>query len=159
MIVQGEFRVAASRERTWAYLSDVLSLAALLPGCDLIEPEGEGRYHVVARAKVGPIASRFEGQLSVVEAVAGEALRLRVEGQDRLTGSRARALMGFRLVPASESETEVRHSADVIVSGRLGMIGQGIMHRTVTTMLEEFVRRLNARITAGPGAGTGAGKA
>ena len=106
MIVQGELRVPASRER--------------------------------------------EGQLSVVEAVAGEALRLRVEGQDRLTGSRARSLMGFRLVPASESETEVRHSADVIVSGRLGSIGQGVMHRTVTTMLEEFVRRLNARIAAAP---------
>jgi len=159
VIVQGEFRVAASRERAWAHLSDVRGLASLLPGCDLIEPEGEGRYRVVARAKVGPIASRFEGQLSVLETIAGETLRLRVEGQDRLTGSRARALMGFRLVPVSEGETEVRHSADVIVSGRLGTIGQGVMHRTVTTMLEEFIRRLNARIGAAPVEGAGPGAA
>ncbi len=155
MIVQGEFRVAASRERAWAHLSDVAGLASLLPGCDLIEPEAEGRYRVVAQAKVGPITARFEGRLSVLEAIAGEALRLRVEGQDRLTGSHARALMGFRLAPVSESETEVRHSADVIVSGRLGAIGQGVMHRTVTAMLEEFVRRLNARIAGAPVEGIG----
>jgi carbon monoxide dehydrogenase subunit G len=155
MIVQGEFRVPASRERAWAHLSDMVSLASLLPGCDLIEPAGEGRYHVVARAKVGPIASRFEGQLSVVEMIAGETLRLRVEGQDRLSGSHARAVMGFRLVAASETETDVRHSADVLVSGRLGTIGQGIMHRTVITMLEEFVRRLNARIAGAPVEDTG----
>jgi carbon monoxide dehydrogenase subunit G len=155
VILQGEFRVAASRERAWAQLSDVAGLASLLPGCDRIEPEADGRYHVVARAKVGPITSRFEGQLSVLELTAGEALRLRVEGQDRLSGSHVRALMGFQLAPASASETEVRHSADVLVSGRLGMIGQGIMQRTVTAMLEEFVRRLNARIAGGPAEGIG----
>ena len=159
MIVQGEFRVAASHARAWAHLSDVAGLASLLPGCDLIEPEGGGRYRVVARARVGPITSRFEGQLSVLEMIPGETLRLRVEGQDRLTGSRARALMGFRLAPVSERETEVRHSADVMVSGRLGTIGQGVMHRTVTTMLEEFIRRLNARIAAAPVKDTGPGEA
>jgi carbon monoxide dehydrogenase subunit G len=159
MMIQGEFRVAAPRERAWAELSDVGGLASLLPGCDLIEPEGDGRYHVVARAKVGPIASRFEGRLSVLEAIAGETLRLRVEGRDRLTGSPARALMGFRLVPVSAHETAVRHSADVVVSGRLGAIGQGVMQRTIATMLEEFIRRLNARIAAIPANGAGPGEA
>jgi carbon monoxide dehydrogenase subunit G len=159
MLIEGEFRVAASLERAWTELADVGGLASLLPGCEVLEPEGEGRYHVVARAKVGPIASRFEGRLSVLETIAGETLRFRVEGQDRLTGSRARALMGFRLVPVSAHETEVRHSADVIVSGRLGAIGQGVMQRTIATMVEEFIRRLNARIAAVPANGAGSGEA
>lgn len=157
MIVQGEFRVAASREAAWKHLSDLPGLAPLFPGCDAIEAVGEGQYRVVAQAKVGPIKSRLEGKLSVVEMAAGEALKLRAEGQDRLTGSHVRALMEFRLVPVSEGETEVRHSADVAVSGRLGTIGQGIMRETVATMLEEFVRRLNARITGAPVEQTGLG--
>lgn len=150
MIVRGEFRVAAPREAAWAQLSDPAGLAPLLPGCELIEPVGDGQYRVLVQAKVGPIKSRLEGRLSVVEAVAGEGLRLRVEGQDRLSGSHVRALMEFRLVPASEGETQVRHSADVLVSGRLGAIGQGVMQKAVAAMLEEFVRRLNARIAGAP---------
>jgi carbon monoxide dehydrogenase subunit G len=157
MILQGEFRVAASRETVWKYLSDLPGLAPLLPGCDVIEPAGDGPYRVAAQAKVGPIKFRLDGKLAVVESLAGESLKLRVEGQDRLTGSHLRVLMGFRLVPMSEGETEVRHSADVVVSGRLGTIGQGIMHETVATMLEEFVRRLNARITGAPVEQTGVG--
>jgi len=150
MIVEGEFRVAATRERAWEHLSDLPGLAPLLPGCDVIEPAGDGQYRVAAQAKVGPIKLRLDGKLAVLESLAGESLKLRVEGRDRLTGSHVRVLMGFRLAPVSEGETDVRHSADVAVSGRLGGIGQGIMRETVATMLEEFVRRLNGRIAGAP---------
>ena len=146
MIIEGEFRVHAPLAVAWQYLSDLPGLVPLLPGCDAVEAAGEGQYRVVAHAKVGPIKTRVEGTLSVVDAVAGEALTLRVEGQDRLTGSHVRAVAEFRLMPVAAGETEVRYAADVIVSGRLGTIGQGIMRATMATMLADFVRRLTARV-------------
>lgn len=147
MIIDGKFVVAATRDEAWANLSDLPSLAPLLPGCESIQPVDGGAYAVTAQAKVGPIKTRLAGKMSVVELSAPEAMRLRVEGQDTLTGSHVRANLGFALASVGERQTEVQYSADVLISGRLGMIGQGIMRETVATMLGEFVRRLTARIT------------
>jgi hypothetical protein len=61
-----------------------------------------------------------------------------------------RAAILFTLTAVAPRQTEVAYEADVLISGRLGTIGQGIMRETVATMLEEFVRRLNARIKGEP---------
>jgi carbon monoxide dehydrogenase subunit G len=147
MIIDGKLVVAVTRDEAWANLSDLPSLAPLLPGCESIQPLDGGAYAITAQAKVGPIKTRLAGKMSVVELSAPEAMRLRVEGQDTLTGSHVRANLGFTLASVGERQTEVQYSADVLISGRLGTIGQGIMRETVATMLGEFSRRLNARIT------------
>ena len=147
MIIDGRFVVGATRNEVWAHLSDFPPLAPLLPGCESSQPGDGGVYAVTAQAKVRPIKTRLAGKMSVLELSAPETMRLRVEGQDTLTGSHVRANLGFTLASAGERRTEVRYSADVLISGRLGTIGQGIMRETVATMLGEFVRRLNARIT------------
>ena len=157
MIIEGTLTVPAGREDTWRHLSDLSALAPLLPGCEAIEPAGEDAFRVVAQAKVGPIKARLAGTLTRLEARPPESMRLRVEGRDGLTASHVRAAIGFTLSALGDDRTEVHYSADVLISGRLGTIGQGIMRETVAAMLEEFVRRLTARITGAPIEGTGLG--
>lgn len=146
MIIKGTFTVAASREAAWQHLADLPALAPLLPGCDSIEPAEEGAYAVGAQAKVGPIKARLGGRMQVVEARPPESMRLRIEGQDAITASHVRATILFTLSGSTAETSQVAYEADVLISGRLGSIGQGIMRETVASMLEEFVRRLNARI-------------
>jgi carbon monoxide dehydrogenase subunit G len=150
MIINGTFSVDATRDEAWRHLSDVPALAPLLPGCDSIQPAGEGVYQVGAQAKVGPIKTKLTGGMQIVDARAPESMQLRIEGQDAITASHVRAAILFRLTVAAPEETEVAYEADVLISGRLGTIGQGIMRVTVAMMLEEFVRRLNARIKGEP---------
>ena len=150
MIINGKFSVGTTRDEAWRHLSDLPALAPLLPGCDSIQAAGDGVYRVGAEAKVGPIKARLSGRMQVVEAHAPESMRLRVEGQDAITASHVRAAILFTLVAAAPEQTEVSYEADVLISGRLGTIGQGIMRETVATMLEEFVRRLNACIKGQP---------
>lgn len=150
MIFGGTFSVDATREAAWSHLSNLAELAPLLPGCDSIEPAAGGDYKVEAQVKVGPIKARLAGKLQVVEAREPEAMRLRIEGQDALTGSTVRAAISFGLAAPGPQTTDVTYEADVLISGRLGTIGQGIMRQTVATMLDEFVRRLNARIKGEP---------
>jgi carbon monoxide dehydrogenase subunit G len=150
MIINGKFSVGVTRDQAWRHLSDLPALAPLLPGCDSIQSAGEGVYQVGAQAKVGPIKTQLAGRMQVVEAQAPELMRLRIEGQDAITASHVRAAILFTLTAPAPDETEVAYVADVLISGRLGTIGQGIMRVTVATMLEEFVRRLNARIKGEP---------
>jgi carbon monoxide dehydrogenase subunit G len=150
VIIDGRFTVDGAREEVWRQLSDLTALTPLLPGCESIEPGEDGTCRVTAQAKVGPIKARLAGPMRVIDSVPGESMKLRVEGQDSLTGSHVRAAIDFRLGSPGAQRTEVQYSADVLISGRLGSIGQGIMRETVATMLEEFVRRFNARLTGAP---------
>ncbi len=150
MIIEGTFEVDAPRATVWGQLADLRGLAPLLPGCEAIEPADGEHYRASAVAKVGPIKARFTGTITPVESMAHERMQLRVEGQDRITGSHVRATLAFALVAPEAARTAVQYQADVAVSGRLGSIGQGIMRETAGTMLEEFVRRLRARIKGEP---------
>jgi carbon monoxide dehydrogenase subunit G len=150
VIISGTFAVAATRDEAWRQLSDLPALVPLLPGCDTIQAEGEGVYRVGATATVGPIKTRLEGTVQVGAAEAPESMRLRVEGRDAITASHVRAAILFTLAAPTPTETAVAYEADVLVSGRLGTIGQGLLRQTVATLLEEFVRRLDARMKGEP---------
>jgi uncharacterized protein len=157
VIVEGTFAVDASREDAWIVLSDPRSLAALLPGCESVEPGEEGAYRLTAQARVGPFKAKLSGTMSVLEAQAPETMRVRVEGQDGVTASRVRAAMGFTLTSEGERRTTVAYSADVLISGRLATLGHGIVRVTIGSLLEEFVRRLQATLRREPIAGSGSG--
>jgi uncharacterized protein len=155
VIVEGTFTVDAGREDTWVVLSDPRSLAALLPGCESVEPGEEGAYRLTAQARVGPFKAKLSGTMSVLEARPAEAMRVRVEGQDGVTASRVRAAMGFTLTSESDRRTTVAYSADILISGRLATVGHGIVRITVRTLVEEFVRRLDATLRREPIAESG----
>lgn len=159
MIVEGTFSVDARREDTWMVLSDPRSLASLLPGCDSVEPGEEGAYRLTAQARVGPFKAKLSGTMSILEARAPETMRVRVEGQDGVTASRVRAALGFTLTPESERRTTVAYSADILISGRLATVGHGIVRLTVRSLLDEFVRRLDAALRREPIAGSGSADA
>jgi len=146
VIVEGTFAVDASREEAWTLLADPGALAPLLPGCDSVEPTEGGAYRVTVHAKVGPFKARLAGTMSILESRPPESMRVRVEGQDGVTGSHVRATITFALASAAERRTDVAYSADILISGRLATIGHGIMRATIATMLDELVRRLGARL-------------
>lgn len=147
MIIDGRFVVDTSREVTWRELADVPALVPLLPGCEAIERTGEHDYRVTAQVKVGPIKTRLGGTLHELEMSPPESMQLRIEGKDDRTGSQVRAAIGLTVAKAGEGRSEVAYSADVLITGALGMVAQAIVRETAATMLEEFVRRLHARLT------------
>jgi uncharacterized protein len=157
VIVEGTFAVDASREDAWTVLADPRSLAALLPGCESVEPGENGSYRLTAQARVGPFKAKLSGTMSILEARPPETMRVRVEGQDGVTGSRVRAAMGFTLTSEGERRTMVAYSADVLISGRLATLGHGIVRVTVGSLLQEFVRRLHATLRREPITGSGSG--
>jgi carbon monoxide dehydrogenase subunit G len=157
MIIEGTFIVDAPREAVWPRIANPPGLVPLLPGCEKIEPAAEtGTYTVAAQAKVGPIKPKLAGTLKVLEQTPPELMLLRVEGKDAITGSQVRVNVKLTLADRSGA-TEAAYSADVIISGRLGGLGHGIVRETVGAMLDEFVRRLDAAVKGEPIPDTGLG--
>jgi carbon monoxide dehydrogenase subunit G len=145
VVIEGTVRTAGTADRVRDQLADVVGLQPLFPGCETIEAVGDREYRVVASARVGPVKPRLSGRM-LVDRDADGGLRARIESQDALTGSHVRVAVNVNVHGVDGESSELRYSADVSLSGRLGQIGQGLIRETVAAMLGEFTRRLDARL-------------
>ena len=66
MDIREEFTVARPIGEVWTLFLDVPEVARCLPGADVTEDHGDGKYSGTLLAKLGPISSSFEGKATVV---------------------------------------------------------------------------------------------
>ena len=65
MEMNGEYRIAASREKVWAALNDTEILKKSIPGCEEINRLSETEMTATVVAKVGPVKAKFTGQVTL----------------------------------------------------------------------------------------------
>ena len=58
--------VARPIDQVWALFEDVPELATCLPGAELTEDKGGGKYAGQVSVKLGPMTATFEGEATVV---------------------------------------------------------------------------------------------
>ena len=66
MKITDTFEVSSDIEKVWAAFANVPDLAHCLPGAELTEDHGDGRYSGTVEAKLGPITASFDGEATVV---------------------------------------------------------------------------------------------
>jgi carbon monoxide dehydrogenase subunit G len=71
---------------------------------------------------------------------------VRTEGMDSVTKSTVSADMTMDLFSAAVDKTELNYRADVVIKGRLAILGDMVLRATATLILQEFARRLNAAL-------------
>ncbi len=135
--------IPASRSAAWDLLMDIPRAAACVPGLQEITPDGENRYRATLQSRVGPMRFSFSGTVSVLESdeSKGEA-RFQVEASDRKVGGGIKADMTMRLIVQAPGQTELSIVTDTAFMGKLGELGQPLMHRKTRSTMEEFARNL-----------------
>src|SRR6266545_2563738 len=91
MLIEETFSVRAPIQQVWDFLLDIPVVSRCLPGCEEATVLDENTYQGVVAARVGPVAARFKGKLTITERIAPRRLVARGEGNDTRTASRARA--------------------------------------------------------------------
>src|SRR5712691_4410762 len=105
--------VPASREKLFDFLMDVRSVSACVPGVEDVQEIDPDHYQAIMKLRVGPIALRFEGKMSIVERDRDNwRATLQAEGADRGAGGMVRANMVMTLDEKSPSETELTVKTD-----------------------------------------------
>lgn len=144
------FRVARSVEDVWAAFADIERIARCMPGASLTEPPCEGRLKGRVSVKVGPIATSFGGAGLIVRDEARSQGVLYGAGRDRLSGSSARAEVGYALRPDGENATRVDLTVRALLAGPLAQFGRaGIVQDLMARLAAEFGRRLEQSLTTG----------
>jgi carbon monoxide dehydrogenase subunit G len=151
MILDQKVIVPAPPERVWDFVMDVPVVAECVPGVESVEQLSDDEYAGALRVRVGPIAVRLEGKVTVVERNAEERrAQMNVEAVDRRIKGAVNAKSTMQLEALDDGTTELAVHTDASILGKLGEFGQAIMRRKADQIMKEFAQNMSTRIQAQP---------
>ncbi|MBI3434555.1 MAG: SRPBCC family protein [Proteobacteria bacterium] len=156
MRVEQQIKTGRPIDEVWRFLSDVPAVARCIPGAELGESLGEGRYHGTFHLKVGPLSAKIEGEGRVTQDDATLSGSIEGKGVDRRGGSRIAAVISYRVTDQPEGVV-VDIAADITLAGQLSQIGRtGLIEDVAKRLTEEFSEALRERLGAAGGVAPGA---
>ena len=139
MKMSGEKTLTLPQEKVWEALNDPEILRQSIPGCESFEALGDNRYRATVATKIGPVQSRFQGNVQLSDIDPPNGYTLSGEGSGGAAGS-AKGSAKVHLEPAGEG-TRLTWNADAQVSGKLAQIGSRLIDSTAHMMANQFFNR------------------
>ncbi len=144
MTLDGEQTFTADRALVWERLNDPAVLARTTPGLKELVPVRTDAYRAVFEIKMGPINSRFDGTLEVVDRVPPERFRLVIRISGKLGNVDAEASIALR---AEGSATVVAFSGKARLAGLLMRMGQRVLGGVGRMFTRQFFQALEQELT------------
>jgi carbon-monoxide dehydrogenase small subunit len=134
----------------WATLADFSTVAACLPGAELLEHDAssvKGRLNV----KLGPMAASFAGSAVIARDDAMLVGTAKGAGGDSASRSRTRGELTYRLTPdGGGTDTRLAITVEYDLQGPLAQFSRsGLAQELGRRILGSFAANLNARLTGG----------
>ncbi len=147
MILDQKVVIPAPPERVWELMMDVPAVASCMPGAESIKKINEDEYIGTLRVRIGKIAVRLEGKVTVVDRDRDAwSAGMKVEAVDRKIRGSVAAKSTMTLHPQGNGATELAVHADASILGKLGEFGQAVMRRKADQIVGEFARNLARKI-------------
>jgi len=140
--------VNSSPDKVWELFQDVPELATCLPGAELTEDRGGGKYAGAVSTKLGPMTATFEGEATVEADAVARTGNVVGKGVDKRGGSQGQMKMQYA-VEATATGTKVTVDADVMLAGAAAQFGRtGLIQEMSKRLISEFVVCVEAKLAA-----------
>jgi carbon monoxide dehydrogenase subunit G len=146
MDMQGSRTLPATQEQTWAALNDPEMLKACVPGCEKFEAGEENQYLTTVAVRIGPVAARFNGRVTLADINPPHSYALRFDAQGGVAGF-GKGEAKVSLAPAG-SGCELSYSVHSQVGGKLAQIGQRLVDAAAKSLADDFFTRFEAALLA-----------
>lgn len=137
--IEKSFDVPQSVDEVWSFLTDPERIVECLPGATLLEAVDERTYRGEIGLKLGPIGTRFLGEIRFDELDAGRHhMKMTGEGRDRRGSGNVRMTMLSRLQSVEEEGvggTRIWVSQSIALTGRLASFGRGGVIQSVSNVM------------------------
>lgn len=137
MDMNGEYLIAAPREKVWAGLNDPETLRASIPGCESLEKTGDNAFTAKVVAKVGPVKATFGGDVTLSNINPPESYTISGEGKGGAAGF-AKGGADVKLADDGEGGTILTYTAKADVGGKLAQLGSRLIDGTSKKMADDF---------------------
>lgn len=149
MEMTGERRIPAPRQAVWEALNDPEVLRASIPGCESVERVGEDQFQARVSVKIGPMAARFGGKVTLENINPPASYTITGEGSGGAMGF-AKGGADVALDEAGPAETVLRYNVKAQVGGKMAQLGARLIDSTAKQMADQFFDRFSAQLTPAP---------
>lgn len=148
MDMNGEYLIAASRDRVWAALNDPDILQQCVSGCEEMVRQSEVEFTAKARIKVGPVNARFSGKVVLSEIDAPHGYTITGQGDGGAAGF-GRGGARVTLHEDGPDRTRLCYTAQAQVGGKLAQIGSRLVQSTAKKMADDFFAQFSVLLNGG----------
>jgi carbon monoxide dehydrogenase subunit G len=143
MDITGSYTFTAPPERVWDLMMDPAAIAACIPGCEALEPDGVDRYRARITLGLAAITGTYDGTVVITEKVAPSSYRLAVEGQGRPGFVKGSAAITLR---PDGGGTIVELTAAVQTGGAIARLGQRLIGSAAKMMQDRFFACMQGKV-------------
>lgn len=139
MDMQGNRQLGVSQQQAWDALNDPAILKACIPGCEKFEQTAENQYAVLVAVKIGPVAAKFNGKVTLADIQAPASYSLQFEAQGGVAGF-GQGESKVELA-ANEGGCDLRYTVHSKVGGKIAQLGQRLIDGVAKSLAEDFFKR------------------
>ncbi len=135
MKLSGSYEFNAAPEKVWQTLTNPESLSACIPGCDKLEALGNDEYAATVSIAMGPIRSKFDAKIKMMDLKPYESYNLSIEGKGP-----SGFVKGESNVKLTENngKTTVDVESESSSGGLLARVGQRMIENFAKSMMDRF---------------------
>ena len=146
MDMTGDRILPAPRLQVWEALNDPEILRASIPGCRRLEGTSETGFEATADVAIGPIASAFTGQLTLLDVRPPESFKIEGSGQGGAAGT-AKGGATVTLADRGES-TLLSYAVTTEFGGKLAELDAQLADASAKQMADQFFKNFAAALAA-----------
>ncbi len=135
MKLSGSYEFNATPEKVWQTLTDPVSLSACIPGCEKLEEVSKDEYKATVTIAMGPIRSKFDATVKMLDQKPYQSYRLVIEGNGPSGFVQGESQV---TLVADGSKTIVNVDSESSSGGLLARVGQRMMESFAKSMMDRF---------------------
>ncbi len=135
MKLSGSYEFDATPEKVWQTLTDPDALRGCIPGCEKMDSLGNDEYTATVTISMGPIHSKFDAKVTMVDLQPFESYKLVVEGNGPSGFVRGESQIKLT---ENGNKTTVDVDSDSSSGGLLARVGQRMIESFARSMMDRF---------------------
>ena len=135
MKLSGSYEFDTAPEKVWEILTDPEALICCIPGCEKMDALGNNEYAATVTISMGPIRSKFDAKVTMVDMKPFESYKLIVEGNGPSGFVRGESQIKLTEL---ENKTTVDVDSDSSSGGLLARVGQRMVESFARSMMDRF---------------------
>ena len=146
MLITNDFEVAEPVEKVWQFFDNIPQVAACLPGAELTDDLGGGKYKGRVAVRMGPVRLQFAGTAEITERdEAARRVVVHAAGAEEKGRGQASMVVTAILTRASRG-TKVDVTQDLQLSGAAAQYGRGMISDVTSVLMRDFSANMQDRI-------------
>src|SRR5262245_53431756 len=142
----GEFSVDVDRTAAFGLVGDPVRLAQCIPGCSDLSEISPGRYSAILANEVAFVTLKFKIVVEVTKVEPPSRIEAKVTGDSIGLVGRVVATAGLSLSETGSARTDIRYSSNVVLTGKLGGLGEPVFRAKSAEVARQFGANLKSAI-------------